>query len=116
MLITVSAMSGLFCHFCRLPKERILIETGNALAFFDAYPLSPGHALVAPKRHVSHLFDLPDDELQSIWTLVGRIRGMVKAKHSPDGFNVGVNEGEAAGQTVGHAHVHIIPRYKGDVP
>jgi len=104
------------CPFCNLPTQRILLETETALAFFDGYPVSEGHALVIPKRHVAHLFDLPQEELQAVWTLVAKVRGVVKGKYHPDAFNIGVNEGEAAGQTIGHAHVHIIPRRKGDVP
>ena len=104
------------CPFCALAKERIFLETDTALAFLDAYPVSEGHALVIPKRHVSRLFDLTEEELRAIWSLVGKVRGLLKGKYQPDGFNVGVNEGEAAGQTIDHAHIHIIPRRKGDVP
>lgn len=104
------------CPFCNLPEQRILRETPSALAFFDGYPISEGHALVIPKRHLAHLFDLPNEELQAVWSLAAEVRNLLREKFSPDGFNVGVNEGEAAGQTIGHAHVHIIPRRKGDVP
>jgi len=104
------------CPFCNLPQERILLETDTALAFFDGFPISEGHTLVIPKRHVADLFDLPDEELRAIWLLVANMRTSLKDKFHPDGFNVGLNEGEAAGQTIGHAHVHIIPRRKGDVP
>ena len=104
------------CPFCSLPKERILVETDIALAFFDGYPISEGHTLVIPKRHAAKLFDLPDEELRAIWSLVTKMRGTLKERFHPDGFNVGVNEGEAAGQTISHAHVHIIPRRMGDVP
>jgi len=109
-------VNHLVCPFCNLPKERIFIETETALAFFDGYPVSKGHALVIPKRHVAGLFDLPQDELQAVWNLVAKVRAAVNDKNHPDGFNVGLNEGDAAGQTIGHAHVHIIPRYKGDAP
>jgi len=108
-------MAGKDCYFCRLPQERIWAESGNSIAFFDAYPVSEGHALVIPKRHVIILHELPVSELQEIWSFVARIRFMLKEKYNPDGFNIGVNEGGAAGQTIGHAHIHIIPRRTGDV-
>lgn len=104
------------CPFCNLPQQRILRETESALAFFDGYPVSEGHALVIPKRHVAHLFDLPAEELQAVWSLTAEVRNLLREQFSPDGFNIGVNEGATAGQTIGHAHVHIIPRRKGDVP
>ena len=72
--------------------------------------------LVVPKRHVASLFDLPDEEQAAIWKLVAQVRGKLASELQPDGFNVGVNDGPAAGQTVPHAHVHIIPRRAGDVP
>lgn len=104
------------CFFCSLPKERVWLETEHAIAFLDGYPVSEGHALVIPKHHTPILHDLPANELNEVWALVAKVRGLLKEKHNPDGFNIGVNEGEAAGQTINHAHVHIIPRRLGDVP
>jgi diadenosine tetraphosphate (Ap4A) HIT family hydrolase len=98
-----------------LPKARIWIETDTALAFFDGFPVSEGHALVIPKAHVASIFDLAPKELSVVWNLVGRVRQKLQQKYSPDAFNIGVNDGFAAGQTVSHAHIHIIPRRKGDV-
>jgi diadenosine tetraphosphate (Ap4A) HIT family hydrolase len=109
-------MSQPACPFCHLPPERVLLETETALAFFDGYPVTKGHTLLTPKRHVARLFDLSEEELRALWSLVGKVRGLLMEKYRPDGFNVGVNEGEAAGQTIGHAHIHVIPRRKGDVP
>jgi diadenosine tetraphosphate (Ap4A) HIT family hydrolase len=99
-----------------VPLKHGLLESDTALAFFDGYPIAEGHALVIPKRHVANLFDLPEAELRAIWSLVAKMHGSLKERFRRDGFNVGMNEGEAAGQTIGHAHVHIIPRRKGDVP
>ena len=104
------------CHFCELPKNRIWVETSTAIAFLDGFPVSEGHALIIPKRHVPILHDLPEPELLDVWALVARVRKMMLDQYNPDGFNIGVNEGEAAGQTIGHAHVHVIPRRLGDVP
>jgi diadenosine tetraphosphate (Ap4A) HIT family hydrolase len=104
------------CPFCNLPQERVLLETHTALAFFDAYPVTEGHTLVIPKRHIESVFGLPETELASLWAAVAKARTLLVEKFQPDGFNVGVNDGPAAGQTIAHAHVHIIPRRKGDVP
>ena len=87
-----------------------------AIAFPDGFPVSDGHTLIVPRRHLSSLWDLSAGELQAIWDLVSEVRALLSSKHSPDGFNIGVNDGEAAGQTIDHAHLHIIPRYTGDVP
>ena len=109
-------MSQPACPFCHPPPERILLETETTLAFLDGYPVTEGHTLLIPKRHVARLFDLSEEELRALWSLVGKVRGLLMEKYRPDGFNVGVNEGEAAGQIIGHAHIHVIPRRKGDVP
>lgn len=103
------------CPFCDLPAGRVLHTSPHARALRDAYPVSEGHTLVIPSRHVASLYDLADEERAGLWMLVDEVRDALAASHGPDGFNIGVNEGEAAGQTVMHAHVHVIPRYAGDV-
>ncbi len=103
------------CPFCRLPAGAILAENESAVAFRDRYPVSLGHTLVIPRRHVSSYFDLDEAELLGIRRLLLRVRADLEASHAPDGFNVGVNVGRAAGQTVWHVHVHLIPRYAGDM-
>jgi diadenosine tetraphosphate (Ap4A) HIT family hydrolase len=103
------------CAFCSLPPERIWIQTEGTIAFRDAYPLSNGHTLVIPRRHVYSLFDLPEEEQQRRWCQVSVVHRLLREAFKPSGFNVGLNDGQAAGQTVFHAHVHIIPRYSGDV-
>ena len=85
------------------------------MAFLDGFPVTPGHMLVVPKRHVASIFDLPDEEQAALWRLVAQVRGKLMSELQADGFNVGVNDGPAAGQTVMHAHVHVIPRRTGDV-
>ena len=102
--------------FCQLEKPRLIIENESTASFPDAYPVTEGHVLVVPKRHVASLFDLSDEELAALWRLVALVRGKLALELQPDGFNVGVNDGVAAGQTVPHAHVHVIPRRAGDVP
>jgi len=104
------------CPFCNLPKERVLLETETTLAFLDGYPVTEGHALLIPKRHVASIFELPPEELAALWAQVATVRKLLAEKYRPDAFNVGVNDGTAAGQTVPHAHIHVIPRRKGDAP
>lgn len=103
------------CHFCHLEKSRIRVESEFAVAFLDGFPVTQGHTLVIPKRHVASLFELPEMEQAEVWKLVAQVRAMLVGELRPDGFNVGINDGTAAGQTVMHAHVHVIPRRQGDV-
>ena len=103
------------CVFCSRDRG-ILAEGRLALAFYDAFPVSKGHALVVPKRHAVTIWDMNDDEYIDAFELVRIVKAILAERHNPDGFNVGVNSGEAAGQSVWHAHIHVIPRYKGDVP
>jgi ATP adenylyltransferase len=103
------------CPFCRRDRP-FLAETKLAFAFLDGFPVSKGHTLVIPKRHVESLWDMSDDEYIDAFDLVRRVKDILQEKFQPHGFNVGANCGEAAGQSVFHAHIHIIPRYKGDVP
>lgn len=103
------------CPFCRLEKNRIRLESEFAVAFLDGFPVTQGHTLVIPKRHVASLFDLNEKEQAEIWKLVAEVRAMLATELHPDGFNIGLNDGTSAGQTVMHAHVHVIPRRHGDV-
>ena len=104
------------CPFCAIGRARESIETEHAVAVLDAFPVAEGHALVVPRQHVASLYELAAFEQNAVWELVGRVREQLVARLAPDGFNIGLNDGTAAGQTVMHAHVHIIPRWKGDVP
>lgn len=110
----MSDSTSLECPFCHLEPGRALDENDLAIAFADAFPVSPGHTLVIPRRHVSDFFELSGAEVAAVVELLFRIRSRMGAEHRPNGFNVGVNIGAAAGQTVMHAHVHLIPRYLGD--
>ena len=100
------------CIFCN-PKREILAENAHALAFFDSYPVSRGHALVVPKRHAITIFELSDEEYAGCFRLVLPLKEVLLARFAPDGFNVGANCGEAAGQSVWHAHIHVIPQIQG---
>jgi diadenosine tetraphosphate (Ap4A) HIT family hydrolase len=104
------------CPFCAKGRERTPTEAENAFALPDAFPVSAGHTLVVPRRHVASIYELSLAEQDAIWNLVSRVRKQLLARFAPDGFNIGFNDGLAAGQTVLHAHVHVIPRWSGDVP
>jgi diadenosine tetraphosphate (Ap4A) HIT family hydrolase len=108
-------MDHLDCPFCYLEECRIQVKNAFAAAFIDAFPVTEGHTLIVPIRHVASVFHLSDEEQAAVWKLVAQVRAKLTAQLKPDGFNVGVNDGAAAGQTVMHAHVHVIPRRKGDV-
>jgi diadenosine tetraphosphate (Ap4A) HIT family hydrolase len=103
------------CPFCDVFDRPVLCRNDHALAIRDAYPVSDGHSLVIPRRHVLDVFALSDEELLCVFALVRDVKTILTSDFSPTGFNVGVNIGRDAGQTVIHAHVHIIPRYAGDV-
>ena len=104
------------CIFCdRISSGGLLAENDLAVAFFDAFPISPGHCLVVPRRHESDFLALTPGEHAAVWALVTSVRARIEAERRPDGYNIGVNVGDAAGQTVAHAHLHVIPRYHGDV-
>lgn len=102
------------CPFCTLPAERIRHRHGTAIALRDAYPISPGHTLIVPTRHVGSFFETREQERLDLLTLLDEARAQLLAEHSPDSFNIGINDGPAAGQTVPHLHIHLIPRYQGD--
>ncbi len=103
------------CPFCQLPTERILDSNAHALAVADAFPVSVGHTLIIPRRHLASFFDLTPDEVAAIYELLQRMKDRLEVAHSPGGYNIGVNVGQTAGQTIFHFHIHLIPRYPGDV-
>ncbi|MDO7845216.1 HIT domain-containing protein [Hymenobacter sp. M29] len=104
------------CPFCApRPTLRLLSETARSYAVLDGYPVSKGHALILPKAHVANFFDLPLADQQDCWRLAGQAQRMLTNRYAPAGFTVGLNIGAAAGQRMGHASLHVIPRYAGDV-
>ena len=107
------ALSGP-CAFCTLPRERIVGENEHAVWILDANPVSPGHSLIIPKRHVESFFEATQPERDAMMSILVDARERVLRDHSPSGYNIGINEGIAAGQAVLHLHVHLIPRYAGD--
>jgi diadenosine tetraphosphate (Ap4A) HIT family hydrolase len=111
-----SRKENLNCPFCNPDSEReLIVESATAYAIYDKFPVNNGHALIIPKKHCSDYFDLPFKEQSACWFMVNKVKKIVSEKFNPDGFNVGVNVNSAAGQTVPHIHLHLIPRYKGDV-
>ena len=85
------------------------------MAFYDGFPVSPGHALIIPRRHVASYFDLTRQEREAMTQMMLDVKLKLDERFHPDGYNVGINVGEYAGQSVFHCHMHLIPRYKGDV-
>jgi diadenosine tetraphosphate (Ap4A) HIT family hydrolase len=103
------------CVFCdRLEGDAYIAANRLAAAFPDAFPISLGHSLIVPRRHEANFLTLTETEQAAVWQLVHEVREDVDARFHPDGYNLGVNVGVAAGQTVWHAHLHLIPRYAGD--
>jgi diadenosine tetraphosphate (Ap4A) HIT family hydrolase len=103
------------CPFCEPDAERVWLENDIGIVLWDAFPVAQGHTLVVPKKHVASIYDLSADDQAVLWALVGEVRQRLQNDLHPDGFNIGLNDGEAAGQTVMHAHIHVIPRRQGDV-
>lgn len=103
------------CPFCALKPEIALGENELAFYFEDKYPVTPGHLLLVPKRHVATYFEATPEEKQALWELVERAKLYLEQHRQPDGYNIGINVGETAGQTVFHLHIHLIPRYSGDM-
>lgn len=104
------------CPFCAPSEHTVLERSSYGFVLPDRHPVTRGHTIVVPQRHVASIFELPTSEQQDLWALVEVVRGHLTRALAPDGFTVGINDGPAAGQTVDHAHIHVIPRYQGDVP
>ena len=101
------------CPLCA--ETRILAENELAFACPDSNPVSPGHSLIMPKRHVAEYFQATAEEKAAIMALIDEMKNILDAQYHPDGYNIGVNVGKAAGQSVPHIHIHMIPRYEGDM-
>ena len=103
------------CPFCEVQGNRVFYESHLVIGLWDAFPIAPGHALLLTRWHVASWFDASPGERAELLDTVPVARKAIEERHSPDGYNIGVNVGEAAGQTIPHLHVHVIPRYTGDV-
>lgn len=102
------------CIFCCLTSDRIVFERDLALVLRDAFPVSPGHTLIIPRRHVASFFEVTDAERADLMSLLATARDDLDHQFRPAGYNIGINDGATAGQTVPHLHIHLIPRYAGD--
>ncbi|MHB2165629.1 DUF3427 domain-containing protein [Alsobacter sp. R-9] len=103
------------CPFCSIDRSRVAFEDEIILALWDGFPVNEGHLLIVPKAHAATWDDLSPLQKAAIWSALDRAQALIRERHRPDGFNVGFNQGAAAGQTVFHFHLHVIPRYAGDV-
>jgi len=103
------------CIFCSLPAASIIDQNELAMAVRDIAPVNPGHTLIMPKRHVSSYFELTDEEVLALMDLMRRTKKTLDTEFKPDDYNIGVNDGPLGGQTVPHVHIHVMPRYRGDV-
>lgn len=102
------------CPFCQLDKARIISQCELTTTYMDGFPVSNGHTLIIPRRHISTLFDATKEEQLAILRALNVAKETLDRTCTPDGFNIGFNHGKAGGQTVAHLHIHIIPRYLGD--
>lgn len=103
------------CPFCNVSLDRIIFADQKLYALWDNYPVSPGHALIVPRKHITDWFHATDEIRHLLISAIQDVKVEIEKLHRPDGYNVGFNAGAAAGQTVNHLHVHVIPRYVGDV-
>jgi len=104
------------CIFCRLPETAVLESNDLALAFYDKFPVTAYHTLIIPKRHVADYFELTAEEVAAMHALLLRQKARLQARdRTITGFNIGINVGTDAGQSVFHVHMHLIPRRKGDM-
>lgn len=103
------------CAFCGIQKNKIIIENNLSIAVYDKYPVNKGHILIITKRHVIDYFDASEEEKESLLSLMEKCRDFLDREYKPDGYNIGINCGASAGQTIMHLHLHLIPRYKNDI-
>ncbi len=102
------------CPFCSLPSARVIDSSDAGVVIRDGFPVSLGHTLVIPRRHVGSFFELTDEERGELLQLLASAKAVLDDELHPSGYNIGINDGVAAGQTVPHLHIHLIPRYSGD--
>jgi ATP adenylyltransferase len=103
------------CLFCTPPADRIFFRDELVIGLWDGYPVSPGHALLVPRRHITTWFESNAQERTALVAAMDVAKAIIDKHHRPDGYNIGVNCGAAAGQTIFHLHIHLIPRFLGDV-
>jgi diadenosine tetraphosphate (Ap4A) HIT family hydrolase len=104
------------CPFCRLEADRLILEDEFSLVIRDGFPVSNGHTLIVPRRHLLSFFETTHEERASLLAMLDTAKAELDQSLKPDGYNIGINDGAIAGQTVPHLHIHLIPRYEGDQP
>jgi len=108
-----------YCPFCEIvgkdPSSRIIGQNDLAFVVRDGFPISEGHTLIIPKRHIASFFEITNKERDALFELLDSAKKILDKELKPDAYNIGVNDGAVAGQTVAHLHIHLIPRYQGDV-
>ncbi len=107
-------ISALNCPFCHIDDQQIIFQDELVMSFRDGFPISRGHSLIIPKRHIPSFFELTEQEHKSLLYALRIIKNDLDKELTPNGYNIGINDGLAAGQTVMHLHIHMIPRYTGD--
>lgn len=107
-------MFNVACPFCTISEERIELSSLHSMVIRDGFPISPGHTLIIPRRHIGSFFDLSEIERDAMFVLIEEAKRQLDREFKPDGYNIGINDGAAAGQTISHLHIHLIPRYQGD--
>ncbi|MBU3181438.1 HIT family protein [Clostridium psychrophilum] len=103
------------CVFCNINESEIIVENRFAFAILDHYPVNNGHCLIITKRHFANFFEATEEEIKAIYKLMHEVKEIFDIQYEPAGYNIGINVGTYAGQTINHLHVHLIPRYIGDV-
>ena len=109
-------MTAQQCPFCTLPATRIVHRNQSGVVILDGFPVSAGHTLIIPHRHIGSFFELTTSERDDLLALLDWAKQQLTEELSPDGWNIGINDGAVAGQTVPHLHIHLIPRFHGDMP
>jgi diadenosine tetraphosphate (Ap4A) HIT family hydrolase len=104
------------CFFCQLDDSQIIFQDNLVMTIRDSFPVSQGHTLIIPKRHIVSFFEATETEQMALLRALQAAQKDLNQQYAPDGYNIGINDGVAAGQTVMHLHIHLIPRYKGDCP
>lgn len=102
-----------FCEIANTPSsDRMVFENTEAFLIEDGFPVSPGHSLIIPKRHIGSFFEATEEEKDALLQLLDRAKIILDKRHKPSAYNIGINDGPAAGQTIPHLHIHLIPRYE----
>lgn len=114
-ILKVAESNQIICPFCSISNDiKIIYETTNTLSFYDIYPVSNGHTLIIPKQHIENYFTIEEKLQMELWQSVNKVKKILDNLYKPQGYNTGINIGKAAGQSIFHTHIHLIPRYQND--